>query len=153
MTQQRSTWGEGGGHQKIVVFPILFCHFPLFLKKLASSLFCPSQTIPFSSNFTLLRLLTYPRPSPNSRSLWANRIYHRKTKLIEADSFNNTIITFAVQSSETDTKSLEHLVKVHHLTRLEWFLNSWITLQVKLSKICRCNRRQIIHCLTWQANN
>lgn len=63
------------------------------------------------------------------------------------------IITFAVQSSETDTKSWEHLVKAHHLTRLEWLLNSWTALQVDLSKICKCNRRQIILCLTWQANN
>lgn len=57
-----------------------------------------------------------------------------------------------MQSSETDTTSWEHLVKVHHLTRLEWLLNSWITLQVELSKICRCNRRQIIHCLNREKN-
>ena len=44
-------------------------------------------------------------------------------------------LTFAVQSSETDTKTSADLEKAHHLTRPEWFLNSLITLQVILSKI------------------
>ena len=111
--------------------------FVLFLRRSASYHFLPN---PLSTN---------PFPSPYSKSM-----YQRKTKLIRADSLTKTIIiTFAVQSSDTDTKSWEHLVKAHHLTRLEWLLNSWITLQVELSKICRCNRRQIIHCLTGLANN
>ena len=44
-------------------------------------------------------------------------------------------VTFAVESSETDTKTWPHLLNAHHFTRPEWSWNSWLNLQEDFSKI------------------